>query len=100
MTNNTGETIRKYWPIVVTVLALTVTAADANTRLITLKDRVDYIYTNGPPSQADRLARIETRQEEAAKSLERMQQQLDQIQARQEEIYSVSPHARSQLKRL
>lgn len=75
--------IPRYWPIIVTALGLTVSAASANTRLADLTDKVDYIWDNGSPPIATRLARIDEREEQMAKTLDRVDHKLDQLEARQ-----------------
>ncbi len=85
--------ISTYWPIIVTILAITVTAAQANTRLDNLNDRVQYIYTNGSPTTQERLVRIETQQIELSRTLDRVEDKLDKD-------LTVSDGSRKRLKNL
>lgn len=82
-----------YWPIILTALAVTVSAASANTRLDNLNDRVDYIWNNGTPSVAVKLARIEEKQNHIDLQLDRIENKLDNR-------YIVSPETRKKLKDL
>lgn len=73
------KTLPRFWPIVLTAVGLTVSAASANTRLVELSDRVDYVYANGAPVVSVRLARIETQQAQMAKQLDRMEDKEDKL---------------------
>lgn len=82
-----------YWPIILTALAVTVSAASANTRLDNVNERVQYIWDNGSPSVAVRLARIEEKQDHIDLQLDRIENKLDNR-------YIVSPETRKKLKDL
>lgn len=82
-----------YWPIILTALAVTVSAASANTRLDNLQERVQYIWDNGSPSVAIRLARIEEKQNH-------MNAQLDRIEEKMDERYTVSQESKRKLRKL
>lgn len=101
--NNSYGGVKKvlaYWPIILTALAITVTAAEANTRLDFLTDRVEYIWENGPPSQSVRLARIEEKQIRIEEKQKEMNETLIRIEDKIDEKYSVSSESRKKLKRL
>lgn len=71
-----------FWPVVATGLGVVVTAASANTRLSDLTDRVDYIWNTGTPATAPLLARIDERQVQMNKTLERIDHKLDLMDVR------------------
>lgn len=72
------------WPILVTVMGLTVTAASANTRLEDLTDKVAYLYQEGSPAVAVHVAHIDEKQDMMAKQLDRMEDKLDDLDAKKD----------------
>jgi valyl-tRNA synthetase len=82
-----------WWPLVVTALAITVSAAQANTRLDVLNDRVVTIEQTGTVAGNERLARLESQQQELQRSLNRIEQKLDNE-------LTISPESRKRLNRL
>lgn len=85
--------ITTWWPIVVTALAITVSAAQANTRLDSLADRITVIEEKGPSTVNERLARIETQQINIDKQLDRIEDKIDAE-------LTVSPSTKKRLNRL
>lgn len=89
-----------YWPIILTAGAVVVSAAQANTRLDGLSDKVEYIYQKGAPPTAERLARIEERQIAIEKEQKEMNETLVRIEGKIDDKYSVSPEAQRKLRKL
>jgi len=71
-----------FWPIVFALLSIGAVGVRANAKIEEVGQKVDYLYTNGPPSQAARLARIEERQLVLIESVGRMNDKLDAMDTR------------------
>ena len=85
--------IAGWWPVIVTALAITVTAAQANQRLDNVNDRVGVIELRGTVVGNERMARLEAQQAEIQRTLNRVEQKLDSE-------LTISPEARRRLQRL
>lgn len=97
---HTLKSIMSYWPIILTAGAVVVSAASATTRLDNLSQRVEYIWTNGPPEMSVRLARIEEKQNRIEEKQIEMSKTLERMETKIDEGYAVSPDARKRLRRL
>lgn len=71
-----------FWPVLVTVASVGLAAASAETRLEDLTAKVNYIWDNGAPPVAVRLARIDERQEQMVKTLDRVDHKLDELDSK------------------
>lgn len=98
-----GVTFRRvlaFWPIILTAGAVVVSAANAETRLDHLTERVDYIWNSGPPPIAVRLARIEEKQTQIEEKQKEMNETLIRIEEKIDDKYSVSPESQRKLRKL
>ncbi len=98
--NNRLLKIQTYWPIIVTALAITVTAASANTRLDNVSSRVDYLYNNGSPVEIQQLTRVVQQQNDMLKTLDRVETKVDTLESESHTKYVMSPRTRRALKKL
>lgn len=90
---NKAKWIAGWWPVVVTALAITVTAAQANQRLDNVNERVTVIEERGTVPGNERLARLEAQQIELQRTLNRVEKKLD------DELV-ISPASRKRLNQL
>lgn len=89
-----------FWPLIVTALAIAVTAGTANAKLESLSDRVDYIWNNGPPPLSIRLARIEEKQIRIDEKQEELKITLDRIETKLDDRLTVSQETKNKLRKL
>jgi hypothetical protein len=73
-----------FWPVVITALGIVATGVSADTKLNETAERVDYIWTNGAPPVATRLARIDERQASMSKTLDLVQAEVHEMDERQQ----------------
>lgn len=97
---HTVRSIMSYWPILLTAGAVVVSAASATTRLDNLSDRVEYIWSNGTPAESVRLARIEEKQNRIEEKQIEMTKTLERMETKIDEGYTISPETRRRLRRL
>lgn len=73
--------IHAWWPVLVTLAAVGVSAVRADSRINDTRERVDYVYAQGSPAVVERLARIEANQVNVSKQLDRIERKLDGTEA-------------------
>lgn len=71
------------WPVIATILALAASTASSSARIDDLSAKVQYIWDRGPPPVAERLARMDEREQQMSKTLDRVEHKLDGIDAKQ-----------------
>lgn len=69
--------LQVFWPVALAFATVAVAGVRADAQLVEVGKKVDYLYGNGAPSVAARLARMEERQLVLIETINRMDSKLD-----------------------